>query len=572
VVLPPTRNQLVDSATKVAVVLVVFLTSRYSLEILLRWSHPIVNHSVLYDRLLLMGQFLVFVMVLCVPRARRVVVTSLDGFLSEKTTRRTALATVGGAAAVVIAEYALSKTLPGAATAVASQRPKTNVLLITFDALNAEDMSLYGRRLPTTPNIDAFAEKATVFTNFYSACTFTTSCVASMMTGLYPSETQVYQLQGRVRPRQTANSLPARMRSAGYRTGAFLANPFAYYLSSGFGGEFDELPEPVYQCGGLQHLWAATTPLHQNSGFGSRVDEYFDLEHVWNYAGGLPENLSMRYRPAATFEQASQMLKSMPDGFFLWVHLISPHNPYLPDAIDRGRFLSAGELTTSEEEFGNRWKPHYPPDQQTLVDQRRLRYDEFISTADRAFGDFMLYLYGLGRQENTTVILSADHGESFEGGIYEHTSSHLTRPVIHIPLIIGKPGQQVRRNVQIAADQTSLAPTILELAGVSQPESMRGPSLAKWVDGSSEQDVGGMAFCQYFERNSVFKPLQHGTVGVIDGEYQYVYYLENQLGVLRPLAKAQYWDLDWSGTFPEHAKVLREALRARFPDLVQVKM
>ena len=78
-----------------------------------------------------------------------------------------------------------------------------------------------------------------------------------------------------------------------------------------------------------------------------------------------------------------------------------------------------------------------------------------------------------------------------------------------------------------------------------------------------------MAFCQYFEKNSVFKPLRHGAVGVIDGEFQYVYYLDNKLGVLRPLAKAQHWDLDWSSTYPERAKVLHETLRARFPDLVQ---
>ena len=50
-------------------------------------------------------------------------------------------------------------------------------------------MSLYGYGLPTTPNIDAFARKSTVFTNFYSACTFTTPSVASLLTGIYPSAT-----------------------------------------------------------------------------------------------------------------------------------------------------------------------------------------------------------------------------------------------------------------------------------------------------------------------------------------------------------------------------------------------
>ena len=37
---------------------------------------------------------------------------------------------------------------------------------------------------------------------------------------------------------------------------------------------FDFLPDPKFQEGGLQYLWDATAPLHQDSGFGSRVDEY----------------------------------------------------------------------------------------------------------------------------------------------------------------------------------------------------------------------------------------------------------------------------------------------------------
>jgi hypothetical protein len=36
----------------------------------------------------------------------------------------------------------------------------------------------------------------------------------------------------------------------------------------------------------MQDLWAATTPLHQNSGVGSRIDEYFDLEQAWNAIAG----------------------------------------------------------------------------------------------------------------------------------------------------------------------------------------------------------------------------------------------------------------------------------------------
>ena len=174
---------------------------------------------------MLAAYFLAFAVALCIPRARREVVTSLDGFLGEKMTRRTAIATVAGAAALVATEFALSKTVPAVKAALVPQRPKSNILLITFDALSAEDMSLYGYRLPTTPNIDAFARKGTVFTNFYSVSTFTTPSVATMLTGIYPSESHVYQLKGQVRAEDAKRSLPHAMRAAGYATGAFLSNP-----------------------------------------------------------------------------------------------------------------------------------------------------------------------------------------------------------------------------------------------------------------------------------------------------------------------------------------------------------
>jgi hypothetical protein len=52
--------------------------------------------------------------------------------------------------------------------------------------------------------------------------------------------------------------------------------------------------------------------------------------------------------------------------------------------------------------------------------------------------------------------------------------------------------------------QTSLAPTILELAGVPRPEWMRGQSLVPWFNGAATGEENGLAFTQYLERNSIF--------------------------------------------------------------------
>jgi arylsulfatase A-like enzyme len=145
----------------------------------------------------------------------------------------------------------------------------------------------------------------------------------------------------------------------------------------------------------------------------------------------------------------------------------------------------------------------------------------------------------------------------------------VTRPVIHTPLVIRKPGQQRSARVAFTADQTALAPTILELAGQPKPDWMRGQSLAGWLNRDGQGEGEGLAFCQYLETNSVFKPLHHGTVGVIDGRDQYVLDLDTQKGALRPLKEAQIWNLDRTGENPARAEALRAAIYSRFPDLPQ---
>jgi arylsulfatase A-like enzyme len=64
------------------------------------------------------------------------------------------------------------------------------------------------------------------FYEILSVSTFTTPSVASILTGLYPSESYVYQLEGRLGD-AAVKSLPHLLRSAGYATGAFMSNPLA---------------------------------------------------------------------------------------------------------------------------------------------------------------------------------------------------------------------------------------------------------------------------------------------------------------------------------------------------------
>jgi arylsulfatase A-like enzyme len=563
------RQRLADNVTKTAVAVVAFVDLGLALRLLATWAGlwgtPRTAVLSLYCA--------AFVMALCVPRRREQVVTSLDGFLGEKATRRAVLATGIASAALVTTEAVMGRMATAAVPQKRTSRPSgPNILLVTFDALSAEDMSLYGYRLPTTPQIDEFARKSSVFTNFYSASTFTTPSIATLLSGRQPSEHRVYHLKGQFRGPEVMRTFPRLMRAGGYTTGASITSPFAYFLAQGIAADFDYLPPPAYRT---SSLWDATRILHQRQPFGSRMDELDQIEQVCDF---VPTHLEMYsperfgntksdFPPAGSFEQARQVLEQMPDGFFLWVHVMAPHAPYLPGAPMLRRFLPSNEMRTWHDQYGFPLFPRYTPNWQGLIDKARLRYDEFIADADSAFGVFLSGLEGAGRLRNTAVIVSSDHGESFEGGIYSHGSEYQTRPQLHIPLIIRMPGQERGSRVAITADQTVLAPTILDIAGIPHPNWMSGESLLPWLNRTGEGEGQGLAFTEYLARDSIFRPLIRGTVGVVDGRHQYVLDLSTGKGIFRSLPEAHVWDLDRSAENPAMVRTLREAIYSRFPDL-----
>lgn len=172
-----------------------------------------------------------------------------------------------------------------------------------------------------------------------------------------------------------------------------------------------------------------------------------------------------------------------------------------------------------------------------------------------------------GKLRNTAVVVAADHGESFEGGVYRHANSHITRPQVHVPLIIRMPGQHQGNRVSITADQTSLAPTILDIAGLPRPKWMRGQSLIPSMSPERQGDCEGLAFSQYLEGNTIFEPVRKGTIGVIDAQNQYMVLLASGRGILRSLAEAHLSSYDNSAQNPALAQKMRSAICSRFPYL-----
>ena len=62
------------------------------------------------------------------------------------------------------------------------------VFIISKDCMSKEALPVYGNKYWRTPNIDALAEKGTVFTRYYTPGGSTWMAISSIMTGKYPYE------------------------------------------------------------------------------------------------------------------------------------------------------------------------------------------------------------------------------------------------------------------------------------------------------------------------------------------------------------------------------------------------
>jgi len=192
-----------------------------------------------------------------------------------------------------------------ASAPVKSRAPShPNVVLITLDTTRADRMGFLGSDRVLTPNLDALARAATVFSRAYAQVPLTTPSHATIFTGTYPQYNHVNYLGdplGKGLP-----FLPDILRRNGYKTAAFVGalvlDPLK--LAPGFERGFD-----VY-----------------NAGFHRRrpgEDNYHSLER----------------RGEEVVSRAVAWLSKHPAGpFFLWVHLYDPHDPYNPPEPYRSRY------------------------------------------------------------------------------------------------------------------------------------------------------------------------------------------------------------------------------------------
>ncbi|MFB6147995.1 MAG: sulfatase [Candidatus Nanohaloarchaea archaeon] len=305
--------------------------------------------------------------------------------------------TVATIALVFIAVTAAS-TLSGNKTV---NRP--NVVLITLEATEASKLVCYSYHRNTTPNLCDLAESSTVYTNAYTASTYTPLAISSISTGRYPFEIGMYT--GDSVLRQRFSTLAERLSSAGYVTyGLHAGNP--------------QLLPP--EKGILQ-------------GF---------------------------ERFSANGSSIAHLLESSDRPVFVREHINGPHYPYRTGEAYEPRYIDT--LKENWLELVERSSDREPVNR-TVERYIEAAYDDNLRATDiHEIGPMLERLRESPEFNNTFVIVTADHGHTELGsyGPLEHRHRQL-----HVPLIIHYPGKEQGRDSSLVST-IDIMPTVLDAAGL----------------------------------------------------------------------------------------------------------
>ncbi|HUO04000.1 MAG TPA: sulfatase-like hydrolase/transferase [Candidatus Binataceae bacterium] len=412
-------------------------------------------------------------------------------------------------------------SMPNARQPPTNRTDKPNVVIISFDALAAQDMSLYGYRLPTTPQFKDLARRSYNFVNFVSTADHTTPAVASLLTGQYPLTTRVLGINWHIPPEHRERNIAWILREHGYTTAAIVTNPVAHPLVLQLDDSFSILP------------WPPTAFWFSPEVFLLQVRHSLLFE--WATRARLSELLTrtvvrigMRFSgfnlhivdPRAVFSSAEDFIRGAPEPYFLWVHLYPPHFPYVTDASFRGRFLTGPEADFPPD--GLPPAMSNPATWQHGADVLRLRYDEEVAECDDALGQFLAWMAADHRNANTILVVTADHGENFSDNFWSHGSPDLHYPETHIPLLISLPGQDRAYTETKNADLSDVAPTILAALGIAAPSWMEGHPLMDTTPAASQQEP---SYSMYLAQSSAFSRPRIGTIAANSGPYHLVMYL-----------------------------------------------
>src|SRR5688572_28880566 len=414
-----------------------------------------------------------------------------------------------------------------------------NIIILLFDAMSARNLSVYGYPRPTATNLERFAARATVYHSHSAGGNYTIPGTASLLTGTYPWTHRAINYGGQIKADVVEDNIFHALGNEYHRL-AFGQNVWARIILTQFMADIDTfLPSGTF--GELDYLLSRQFPIDQNMAAQALDDFVFKIEREpaslmfgplhrilyfrdstklkpKGYPRGLPQNVNypIYFRLEDVFDGLASLLQSLPSPFFTYLHLFPPHAPYRASDKFYSKFL---------DHFLPVKKPvHRLSDRLSnlIVKTARRSYDEYVASLDWEFGRLLDAMEGAGIFENSYVVITSDHGEMFERGEKAHATVLLYDPIVHVPLMISKPGQKSRHDIYAPTHAVDVLPTILQLAGKPIPSSSEGRLLPGL---GGVEDMQRSIFMVEAKNSPAFQPFKKATIAMQKGNYKLIYYM-----------------------------------------------
>ncbi len=355
-----------------------------------------------------------------------------------------------------------------------------NVLFIAVDDLNT-DLGTYDHDLVSSPHIDRLAARGVRFDRAYCQYPVCSPSRSSFLTGLYPEQIGVLTNQDSLRKHiPDIPTLPQWFKEHGYHT-ARVGKIFHYGVPSQIGT--DGMDDP-----------ASWSEIVNPRGIDREVHDRIHTL-VPNQYGGTLSWLSMDPEDGLHTDElgATAAIRIMEEQhpsrtgtpLFLAVGFYRPHTPFVAPA-PYFELYAMDQIDPVLEQPGDRVDipiaalADRPRQRELTIEERReiiQAYYASVSFMDAQVGRLLDALERLELADNTIVVFVSDHGYHLgHHGLWQ--KGDLFEGSVRVPLVVAAPeGLQKGSGTEALVELVDLYPTLVDLAGLSAPEHLKGSSL-----------------------------------------------------------------------------------------------
>lgn len=367
-------------------------------------------------------------------------------------------------------------------------------VFILLDSLNRRYLQTYGNQWVRTPNISRLAARSAVFDNHWAGSLPCMPARRELMTG------RINFLENSWGPIEPFDdTLPVALRRQGVYT--HLITDHYHYFE---------------ERGAHYHTQFNTWEFHRGQEGDPWIPQVRDPKVPRFYGKNRRQDWINRqvireeadFPGPLCFQSAIRFLETNHDAddWFLQLEVFDPHEPFYVPQKYRDMYPDDWD------DFLFDW-PKYEEVKQSAeaVEHVRKRYASLLTMTDVWLGKLLDTMDELKMWEDTTVVLTTDHGYLLgEHGFWAKNYMPVYNEIAHIPLMIHRPGSPDNgRRINALTATIDFMPTFLQLHGAARPPHVHGRSLLPLLEAG--QPVRDGVLYGYFGR----------AINYTDGRYTY---------------------------------------------------